>query len=1127
MRILHISDMHYGINNDKNYEDTIKTNRDSAMGKMLSKIKDIQKQSPIEYILVTGDIAYTASKEEYIKAEKFFLELTKVTNLSVNKIFVCPGNHDVDRKELEDKEFPEHQAKANQFLRFENLDRLSIRFKNYIDFCKNIGLPKYKINDIDSYIIGVNSEANINIVCINTAWFAKNNDVNNKMWIGNNFIEMIEQNGYLSKDKLTITIMHHPNRSLNEEETNNYYGLINVYDKICDFSDMILFGHTHEIKNDPIYAHGTYVCGTGASYISKTYGHSFHVYDIDKDEQKKTAYIFLNNKWVEYSNDNFEHSLKFFNKNKGESKTHINKNKNMSKKKSQNIKKISKTKLIKDIERKIEEEISIKYLDPVVKNVMHESEKMRLLEQTMLNFLDETESWDDIINTIITSQYCQVKFLLEGYEGTGKSTILSLLYLKLKQKYNEKKIKFYPIYIDLHKFEMFELDESKKIIQKELRLVDDIINYEKILFIIDGCDDFFSPTDKLQKDLLLYIRKNGSRVILCIGNENTISESEYEAISPFRELANQNSFKLKCNSIPINSNELLRTLESLDIIINNNKNINKYTKLLKIMKKTSLKQIDFRTICICLKNYDNRDQNFTTILRKYFRALNGRQESEYKTATMCFSYILGKNVDDIFNGKNSMIFKGSLYKSFLIAYYFVYTILNKDIHAQEYMDLGNIEYIFTPVINNFIKNLINGMKEKKKNEMVKNMISLYKGKSHLSIKSQLCYLIGRIKINDASCQEEIKKFLLEESKAVESEIYLSNGNNIKTDELYRILYRSISISLVMLGINDELDNFIEHLLYDIKLNDISRGFHIRYYSRESYFFGINPQYHDDLDAKVDDILDYSIDTIKRRLNKDYNNYPLLYIEIITIYSIFISRLNNVELYNKYKQIFIEISDKISISIENLIIKNYVESMKEVIEVGDPFKSYIDEIYNLKRNKRQGWINRGIQNGESIADHILLSYRLAVVLLPDSYDEIKTYYKVSDISNYKEYDKNEILQMILIHDNGEAYYGDKVKPTEDDKRNESNRFIYYSFLSTLPQFHGTNIEEMYWNKFNENNINANIANDIDKIEALIQAKFYSMDYTVNVDEWKKDVIKNLKSSLGSIIYRSILYEIIEK
>jgi predicted phosphodiesterase len=52
----------------------------------------------MDAILVGGDIAFAGAKEEYDAALEWLKELSQACNCSLDRVFLVPGNHDVDRK---------------------------------------------------------------------------------------------------------------------------------------------------------------------------------------------------------------------------------------------------------------------------------------------------------------------------------------------------------------------------------------------------------------------------------------------------------------------------------------------------------------------------------------------------------------------------------------------------------------------------------------------------------------------------------------------------------------------------------------------------------------------------------------------------------------------------------------------------------------------------------------------------------------------------------------------------------------------------------------------------------------------------------------------------------------------
>lgn len=90
MRILQISDIHW---KDKiEITDTYNDMRDA----FLEDLKDYYaaNQTPIDHILICGDIAFSGQKAEYDRAKVFINKICKITNCKDSEVYLVPGNHD-------------------------------------------------------------------------------------------------------------------------------------------------------------------------------------------------------------------------------------------------------------------------------------------------------------------------------------------------------------------------------------------------------------------------------------------------------------------------------------------------------------------------------------------------------------------------------------------------------------------------------------------------------------------------------------------------------------------------------------------------------------------------------------------------------------------------------------------------------------------------------------------------------------------------------------------------------------------------------------------------------------------------------------------------------------------------
>ncbi len=121
--------------------------------------------------------------------------------------------------------------------------------------------------------------------------------------------------------------------------------------------------------------------------------------------------------------------------------------------------------------------------------------------------------------------------------------------------------------------------------------------------------------------------------------------------------------------------------------------------------------------------------------------------------------------------------------------------------------------------------------------------------------------------------------------------------------------------------------------------------------------------------------------------------------------------------------------------------------------------------------RTGWLQRGVNDPESVAEHIYGCWLLGTFLLPEAYSE-------------PTYSKQEILDMLLLHDLPEAVTGDIPRP--EKKKNP----FYYEQLeqqaaqSSLLSGACTEKQKRLWQEWNEQlSFNALVAKDIDDLQAI--------------------------------------------
>ena len=97
---LHISDLH--IRSDTQASPSQSYGANIVFEKLLEDLKYLieTNELKIDFIAISGDIAYGGKWEEYLLAKDFFDRLLDMTKLTKDRLFPTPGNHDIDRNKL-------------------------------------------------------------------------------------------------------------------------------------------------------------------------------------------------------------------------------------------------------------------------------------------------------------------------------------------------------------------------------------------------------------------------------------------------------------------------------------------------------------------------------------------------------------------------------------------------------------------------------------------------------------------------------------------------------------------------------------------------------------------------------------------------------------------------------------------------------------------------------------------------------------------------------------------------------------------------------------------------------------------------------------------------------------------
>lgn len=302
---IHLSDWHQ---KDEGFDRTVV--RD-ALVEDIEKRKDIDvRLGSIDFIIFSGDLTFSGTTDQYETAINFFLQpILKAADISPDKLFIVPGNHDLNRAKFKYlpsdlRKRPSTREDVNRYLEdCDYQERLLFSFKEFKE-----GINEYTKAENPEYAgfyYFEKDDANICIFGLNSALFcARVIDADNKseyrdrgnLVIGEpQFVKCtkLEELKEISADAvIRIAVVHHPINYLNDDIDND------VIRRIPEHCDFLLSGHTHkfdtkeikEINNTQIRT-----ISAGASYdrrkeSNRDHDMSYNFVHLDLDTNQGTIF---------------------------------------------------------------------------------------------------------------------------------------------------------------------------------------------------------------------------------------------------------------------------------------------------------------------------------------------------------------------------------------------------------------------------------------------------------------------------------------------------------------------------------------------------------------------------------------------------------------------------------------------------------------------------------------------------------------------------------------------------------------------------------------------------------------------------------------------------------------------
>ncbi len=283
--VLHLSDIHF-CNADELDEDRRQHVLDGIPTVIHKLVKEKGPSWIPSTIAISGDLAFAGgdlNRKEYERPEKWLEQLISKLNedykdvreLTAKDIFICPGNHDIQRSKVREKlggyktkqelhTYAKNNLATARHLReqgeatFHYFNKLCLE-KNYNSFdyfheeLKNAKYFGFKHHEATGLMF----------VIVNSSWFCRGygkGDVmgpedQGSLFLSKKMIESLFQKVQKVREKNNIpcvTLIHHPPDWLHwSERYRNDVSTTPAYDVIVNNSNVILSGHEHALGRRP------------------------------------------------------------------------------------------------------------------------------------------------------------------------------------------------------------------------------------------------------------------------------------------------------------------------------------------------------------------------------------------------------------------------------------------------------------------------------------------------------------------------------------------------------------------------------------------------------------------------------------------------------------------------------------------------------------------------------------------------------------------------------------------------------------------------------------------------------------------------------------------------------------
>ena len=735
-----------------------------------------------------------------------------------------------------------------------------------------------------------------------------------------------------------------------------------------------------------------------------------------------------------------------------------------------------------------------------------EKEALTLFHETVYvyNHNKKVDGIDNIIDFIIEqlSDEKGIWLQVQGLPGSAKNMLLQLVFYKMMNKFRNRESNYLPYYISISYFEKLSYDmgdirtQMKEAISREFteyfEYLEQNPDVRPVLFIEAIREHVVS---KVAPEEIL------EDVLRPLGKFNRISSIDMGLIKNRSRLkkvisiaGDTKGYRFVTHPVPMDEKEnALKVIQSV---------LHMYSydlspdEVYAAMENLKYLRTDICLIRLIAKQLLSANDVSETYLADMYMKLaltefKGNEDKLKEVSEILFRYVFG----DVYN-LSSTVYDGAVwslpnkhvtYLEFLISYYVICQIEN----YSSIQDFSFFKIMLTSTENRFIESFLkeNYSLQETMLEFINDNYELF----DIQQKSNASYWLGRITYK--KLVRPAIAFLTNEFTRLKP-LVASNNKNTQENLDNHFLFRAVCNGMQLQAQANMMDEYLCVVITNDIANAVNRGFSIEYFG-DNYQMAVHDTYYLDSDLSIgEDALKILNGRIERALSAKHS--VLVENDLITMLTLLQARIQSQSLDLKFDIIpyvhkaieYLRIYQKKPHNIVSEKILFYLQGMK------DDLKRFLAQdkfdvgpmIYNKYRSmrevKRLQWLQHGIEDPESIAEHTFSAWLLALLFLPEE-------------TGIEGYDKKEVLDMLLVHDMAEAEIGDQWLGLNEPKKElkMQDGVMRKLFLKgTYPDIANLSYYYNIWDRYyNGVNINAKTARDVNLLQTVYTFYEYYKQY----------------------------------